>query len=215
MADGLAGYPEGAPYDRLVATCSVRRIPSAWLEQVRPGGRILVTVTGWLFAFGLVQLTVRPDGTAEGSFLTSDVSFMIARSQAPPGNMHIPAPDEGAERESTVGPDVFDDASSRWVVQCAAPWAEHARMGVYGEPVADYLVDARSGAFAVLRKGPDGVVLARQGGPERLWDRVERAVSAWRGCGAPDVQAFRVSVTPTEQLIGLDTAVGPLTWPLR
>ncbi|MGH3342456.1 MAG: hypothetical protein ACRDPK_06135 [Carbonactinosporaceae bacterium] len=170
VADGLAGYPEGAPYDRLIATCSVRRVPSAWLEQVRRGGRILVTVTGWLFAFALARLTVRPDGTADGSFLTSDVSFMIARSQEPPGNMHIPAPDEGVESGSSVAPDVFDGWKSRWVVQCAVPWAQHARMSVYGEPLADYLVDARSGAFAVVRKGRDGVVLVRQGGPERLWN---------------------------------------------
>lgn len=36
--DGRHGFPEHAPYDRIIATCSVTAIPRAWLEQTRPGG---------------------------------------------------------------------------------------------------------------------------------------------------------------------------------
>ena len=40
VGDGLAGYDKNAQYDRLIATCSVRYIPMAWMEQVRDGGTI-------------------------------------------------------------------------------------------------------------------------------------------------------------------------------
>lgn len=71
--DGLLGHPEDAPYDGLIATCSVRTVPGAWLEQVRPGGTIVTTVSGWLYGSGLVKLTVGEGGTAEGRFLPGTV----------------------------------------------------------------------------------------------------------------------------------------------
>ncbi|GGY75423.1 hypothetical protein GCM10010327_01470 [Streptomyces nitrosporeus] len=39
--DEAEGYADNAPYDRLVATCSVRSVPHPWVDQVKPGGVIL------------------------------------------------------------------------------------------------------------------------------------------------------------------------------
>lgn len=40
--DGALGYEEGAPYDRIIATVGAHGVPHAWLEQLAPGGRLLV-----------------------------------------------------------------------------------------------------------------------------------------------------------------------------
>ncbi|MCO5994799.1 methyltransferase, FxLD system [Actinoallomurus rhizosphaericola] len=40
--DGAAGYPVGAPYDRIIVTAEAWDIPSPWWEQLAPGGRIVV-----------------------------------------------------------------------------------------------------------------------------------------------------------------------------
>ncbi|WP_329175179.1 methyltransferase domain-containing protein [Streptomyces sp. NBC_01477] len=44
VGDGARGYPQKAPYDRVIATCSVGSIPHAWVEQTKPGG---VVVAPW------------------------------------------------------------------------------------------------------------------------------------------------------------------------
>jgi protein-L-isoaspartate O-methyltransferase len=56
VGDGEAGAPDSAPYDRIIATCSFRYVPSAWLTQSKPGTIILVTLSGWVGGTGLVKL---------------------------------------------------------------------------------------------------------------------------------------------------------------
>ena len=41
-ADGAGGYPERAPYDRVIATVGVSDLAPAWLEQTVPQARIVV-----------------------------------------------------------------------------------------------------------------------------------------------------------------------------
>jgi protein-L-isoaspartate(D-aspartate) O-methyltransferase len=40
--DGRDGYRARAPYDRIIVTASADRLPRAWLEQLREGGRLVV-----------------------------------------------------------------------------------------------------------------------------------------------------------------------------
>ena len=42
--DGYAGWPEHAPFDAIVVTAAPERIPPPLLEQLRPGGRLVVPV---------------------------------------------------------------------------------------------------------------------------------------------------------------------------
>ncbi|MGH3924892.1 MAG: methyltransferase domain-containing protein, partial [Pseudonocardiaceae bacterium] len=66
--DGAVGYPPGAPYDRVIATASVHRIPYPWVAQTRPGGRILLP---WANSYTgmLVSLTVDEHGNAHGGIV--------------------------------------------------------------------------------------------------------------------------------------------------
>ncbi|TQE37395.1 methyltransferase domain-containing protein [Streptomyces ipomoeae] len=72
--DGARGVPERAPYDRIIATCTLRSIPRPWLAQCAPGGRILTP-----FATGLVRLRVWDAEHAEGRFLYTSAYFVPLR----------------------------------------------------------------------------------------------------------------------------------------
>ncbi|MCT2587566.1 methyltransferase, FxLD system [Actinophytocola gossypii] len=43
-ADGALGHPETAPFDRVIATVGAHEIPTAWLDQLAPGGRLVAPV---------------------------------------------------------------------------------------------------------------------------------------------------------------------------
>ncbi|MFD3497687.1 methyltransferase domain-containing protein [Streptomyces sp. NPDC058678] len=92
--DGARGVPERAPFDRIIATCTLQSIPPAWLPQCRPGARILTPL-----ATGLVALTATEAGQAEGRFLHTPAYFVPLRGggpepeQAPLGGVPRPARD--------------------------------------------------------------------------------------------------------------------------
>jgi protein-L-isoaspartate(D-aspartate) O-methyltransferase len=74
--DGARGVPERAPFDRIIATCALPSVPAAWLGQCRPGARVLTPL-----ATGLVVLTVRDAGHAEGRFLATPAHFVPLRGR--------------------------------------------------------------------------------------------------------------------------------------
>lgn len=41
-ADGTYGWPEEAPFDAIVSAASAPRVPEPWLQQIAPGGRIVM-----------------------------------------------------------------------------------------------------------------------------------------------------------------------------
>src|SRR5262245_2763056 len=40
--DGREGWPDAAPYDAIVAACAARAVPDALVEQLAPGGRLVL-----------------------------------------------------------------------------------------------------------------------------------------------------------------------------
>lgn len=44
LADGTLGYPPRAPYDAILVACGASEVPPALLEQLAPGGRLVLPV---------------------------------------------------------------------------------------------------------------------------------------------------------------------------
>ncbi|GGW82620.1 SAM-dependent methyltransferase [Streptomyces galilaeus] len=196
VADGLYGYWPEAKFDRIVAACSFRAVPPALLAQARPGGKILLTLSGWLYGYARVLLTVNGDGTAEGHLLPGTVSFMSARTHAAPafGNpAHWTAGLPEAGRAARHSPERISAATEeafhlRFLAQSAAP---DAQMTTVGDIV--HLVDVITGSAATLTPR-EGRWEVREGGPVRLWERIETVLSAYDEAGRPGPETFTLHV---------------------
>ncbi|WP_245765379.1 methyltransferase domain-containing protein [Nonomuraea jiangxiensis] len=150
QGDGLYGYAENAEYDRVIATCSVRTIPYAWVRQLRAGGTITAPMGGWMGGVAFAHLTLTDGGTASGRFLEDSLYFMTARAHWPP-----PRPPMvrgiGEARKSRVDPSILEDRTAVWIAQLAIPQAQIS----WGDG-ATFLVDAGTGSRAEALSDPGG-----------------------------------------------------------
>ena len=62
IGDGYAGWPERAPYDGIVVTAAAPAIPTALVEQLKPGARMVIPVGADGFIQHLKLVTKRADG---------------------------------------------------------------------------------------------------------------------------------------------------------
>jgi protein-L-isoaspartate(D-aspartate) O-methyltransferase len=62
IGDGYAGWPEKAPFDGIVVTAAAPRVPQALVDQLKPGGRMVIPVGGEAGIQYLKLLTKRADG---------------------------------------------------------------------------------------------------------------------------------------------------------
>ena len=224
LADGYAGYPERGPYDRIIATCSVRQIPPAWLQQVKTGGMILTDIRGSI-AGGVAQVTRGERSTTFGTFLPAGGAFMPLRS--PDHHVRdnadvaklIPrmSDNSGDTRTTSFDLNLFTKFDSfAFFAQLALPGSATTR--VESESLGTWfcLLHPESGAWARVELGEDNTSRhVVQGGSRHLWDELEASYELWCSLDRPTRDHFEIIITANgEQYVSVTGAPYELRLPL-
>jgi protein-L-isoaspartate(D-aspartate) O-methyltransferase len=214
LGDGHWGYPEGRPYDRIIASCGIRGLPPAWFDQLAPDGFVLAP-----FAHGGAHPLVRfqhRDGQPHATAVGPWTDFMLAEGplyQHYPGAHPVrlaegPYP-AAAWRRQIIPPLDWAGYTDLWFHLAAhSPQVTQARL---------HDLDPRKGAAALL--APDAASVAaiqtdgflHATGPEAapLADCLEALTVAWMDSGCPRIPDWS---TPMRRL---SLPGGPLFVPSR
>jgi protein-L-isoaspartate(D-aspartate) O-methyltransferase len=89
VGDGFQGWPEHAPFDKIIVTCSPEKVPPALVEQLREGGQIVIPV-GERYQQTLYLLK-KVDGKMESESLQATL-FVPMTGKAEAGREVLPNP---------------------------------------------------------------------------------------------------------------------------
>jgi protein-L-isoaspartate(D-aspartate) O-methyltransferase len=64
VGDGYGGWPDAAPFDAIIVTAAPAAVPQPLIDQLKPGGRMVIPVGGSFDAQQLLLVQKQPDGSA-------------------------------------------------------------------------------------------------------------------------------------------------------
>jgi protein-L-isoaspartate(D-aspartate) O-methyltransferase len=64
IGDGYNGWPEAAPFDSIIVTAAPAEIPKPLIDQLKPGGRMVIPAGGSDDRQDLLVVEKQPDGTS-------------------------------------------------------------------------------------------------------------------------------------------------------
>jgi protein-L-isoaspartate(D-aspartate) O-methyltransferase len=211
--DGALGFPERAPYDRVLCTCAVSRIPLAWLAQTVPGGLVVTTLNRTIGA-GLVRIVADGEGGGEGRVLAEDGRFMPLRAHS----QHWSSTLLEQARTARTRDHRSTELPASTVVDPGSAFEFFAGL-VLADVVVGHGPRGRvhlahpDGSWARLHTRESGTEV-EQGGPRRLWDLTEDAYRQWHALDRPRRERFGITARPDGQWLWLDSPNSDLRWPL-
>ena len=174
--------PLPGTYDRIVSTVAVRPIPASWLSALRPGGRLVTTITGTSL---IITADKTPGGGAAGRTEWDRAGFMHTR--AGPG---YPA---DALSQFTNIRDARGDqiTSGRYpVVNVNQAWDLYSMLGITAPGIQHHYEETEEGKRTAWMIHPDGswaratatadqAPVIHQAGPRRLWTLLDELRRDW------------------------------------
>ncbi len=200
--DGLHGYAPGAPYERMIATGSYHKVPLDWLDQLQPGGMLLMNLRGHLGACAFLKIVkVGPRRVAHGTFLAGSDFMELRDAQAPSYRvtdlvaryLGRPAVAQRSFTCAAFDPSLLWDHRLEFRLQLSFP--EMYFTSVQVDPMCPCLIDTTSDTMLVFRPAErQDEWLVEIKGQEQLWKRVAQVYGWWVDTGGADLDAYRLEI---------------------
>ncbi|GAA0324371.1 methyltransferase domain-containing protein [Streptomyces polychromogenes] len=190
--DGLFGAPEHAPFDRVISTAAVRRIPHAWVEQTHDTGKILTPFGTAYSNTGLLGLTV--DGhQAQGRFIGSS-AYMWVRSDRPTVELRVP--EKPTRRRSPIDPaQVLSGGYLQdFAIGLQVPDVSYSHRGTARDRRVQFVDEAGTSATIVRYEDWWEKDAVTSWGPRDLWAEVTDAFGWYESQNRPHITRFGISV---------------------
>jgi len=199
LADGYAGFPSGAPYDRIIVTVGVTGASPAWFDELGPEGYGLAPV---FHAGGhpILRLHREPGGPPRGRGVCG-AGFMTAAG--PLGARYPWAHPEPLRSGALPAPTLR--RPGRWypplelrryhdLSVAAGAWNSRVTHGgILGEEDVDWVLldETGAGGAGIAR---NGAILAVGSTAGRYADQAAAVLDRWEWSGAPEVADWNVDL---------------------
>jgi protein-L-isoaspartate(D-aspartate) O-methyltransferase len=210
--NGIDGYAPHALYDRIITAGSFFPVPWAWIEQLKPGGKLVMDLHGQMGG-GLMLIIKQPDGQAIGHFLNEwrHISFMRLRSmhgedihlrleedERFPLLEHVYlSPDDPAYRcashfaffKQFIGQ---ENALNIWL-QSIFPGLSIMWKRLASEALSVVLTDHATRTAIIIHPQENGLEIVVRG-KRCLWSDLLYAYQDWLACGMPGLEAYTLRI---------------------
>lgn len=212
--NGAHGAAKRAPFDRIIATCGVDRIPAAWIEQLAPDGLIVANVSR-----GLIALRRGSGDMVAGQFC-GQAGFMTLHAEGEP-----PPPTVGKVFEVTSGAaqrqyDTDVPASLDFTIASflASMIAERSQL-MFVRHEDGTVVDYRwwhpvSDSWVRIEPRAGGPARVHETGARDLWAEIAPILADWDNAGRPGIDQFGLTITPQRHTLWIGSPSSPQQWTL-
>jgi protein-L-isoaspartate(D-aspartate) O-methyltransferase len=210
--DGFRGYPEYAPYHRVLATCAVRTLPRSWMEQLAPDGLLLANLHLNLSSVFLLLKKVTST-SFEGRLFDFDASYMEMQSGAAlPPSLRVNWKAYDVQPHHTIQlpanlTELLTRPAYSLLLECLFPSLRKKYRAVPGEDeVQTYLIDSAVPGNAIQVQGDHAIIIGTQ---EYLKTRLLQSLE-WYECFGLTMEDYAVSFDET----GATVRVGEMSFAL-
>ncbi|MEU5832435.1 methyltransferase domain-containing protein [Streptomyces diacarni] len=216
---GEYGWPERGPYDRILLTFALPYVPQPCVEQLAPGGKLLVNVVTTSPSWpALAVVTRSPGGRVDAELRAVEFAHLAGHGIK---RVHLPAP----LRERLETGRACDLSTSRSFRSDQAPPAEEAggfwlaldalHPGLVRHWGVEGLALGAPGCGSWMTARPDGTDSwsVTTSGPRDIWAEIHQTAARWQAADAPAVYHLTLEESG-EQRVSAGHGTNVLAWRL-